>query len=551
MFVVPLVAKVSQWEHFDNGRAMGERESDESLSRDTDSRELESRIPESRETAATTRSHNVVHYVQRDLDQAARVLNGLGERSAAQETGPEVVVMLPTADDALSLSQAVRSNRHSGGRALTPITSLTRGRRLLASGAKAIAASPAELAALIRESRLPLAAVHTLVLVWPEEMLTGDQRDALESVMAEVPKAIERVAVCASRTPDLAQFLERAMWRARTFDHVEAGASTGPVIRVLTAVPAEQVRALRSVIDAFDPETAVLVTFSDEGEAAAREAVSVLGGDDALLSVSRGSPEGHFKLGIIFDDAPPAADLTAIRLAADELVAIVRPVRLAALQKVAGDTTPFVWTGALASARSAQDALRDEIRGTAASGAHLPWVSMLEPLLDQLDPVDVAGAALSILDRDRRRAKKVAPTVSQAIVAERPVREGRPPAFGSKRPGGREESRGDRPSAGGGFKKSRPGAWDAGRGQVRRDDERRGPRREASDRPRRDAGDRPRRDEGRDRPPRRDEGRDRPPGRRDDIERVPRAAHEGREWSERGDRLRNSRRGGPRTRDGA
>ena len=91
MFGVPLVAKVSQWEHFDNGRAMNERQSDESrgdepLSRDADS-EIESRIPESRETAATTRSRNVVHYVQRDLDHAARVLTGLVDRSATQDSG--------------------------------------------------------------------------------------------------------------------------------------------------------------------------------------------------------------------------------------------------------------------------------------------------------------------------------------------------------------------------------------------------------------------------------------------------------------------------------
>ena len=493
---------------------------------------------ENRETA-TARSLSVVHYIERDQDAAARLVAGLLERTVSTEGSPSLVAVLPTPDDSISFCEAVRLHREGEGRALTPITSVARGRRLLSAGATAIAGAPADLARLIADSRLALAQLHTLVLIWPEEILGDDeQRGFLESVIGEVPKSTERLAICSGRTAELAQFLERSMWKARAVDHAApAPAATGSTLRVITAAPAERARALRSVLDALDPETTIVLTFSDESESAARDAAALLGSDETLLRVSRGVPEGRFSLGIIFDDVPTADAITAAASVTGELVAIVRPSRLPALQKVASGATPWSWTGALASARSAHDKLRDEVRGTASSGSHLSWIPIVEPLLEGLDSVEVAAAALALLDRERRRAKRAAaatpaPPTPQAQ-AERPRREARPasgPAHGSRR----DDARGER-----GYTKRPSGA--TGGFRKRDDSERRGPPRDRSDRPRREdprsAG------EGR--------GRDDPRqsrGRRDEIERVPRAAHEGREWSERSERLRHSRRG-PRTGD--
>jgi hypothetical protein len=480
---------------------------------------------ENRETA-TARSLSVVHYIERDQDAAARLVAGLLERTASAEGSPSLVAVLPTPDDSLSFCEAVRLHRQGEGRALTPITSVARGRRLLSAGATAIAGAPADLARLIADSRLALAQLHTLVLVWPEEILGDDeQRGLLESVIGEVPKPTERLAICSGRTAELAQFLERSMWKARAVDHAApAPAATGSTLRVITATPSERARALRSVLDALDPETTIVLTFSDESESAARDAAAILGSDEALLRVSRGVPEGRFSLGIIFDDVPTADAITAAASITSELVAIIRPSRLPALQKVASDTTPWSWTGALANARSAHDKLRDEVRGTAGSGSHLPWIPIVEPLLEGLDSVEIAAAALALLDRERRKAKRAATATPAAPApqAERPRREARPGSSGPPHGGRRDDARGER-----GFTKRPSGA---GGGVRKRDDaERRGPPR--------DRGERSRPDDPR-------QGR----GRSDEIERVPRAAREGREWSERGERLRHSRRG-PRTGD--
>ena len=322
------------------------------------------------------------------------------------------------------------------------------------------------------------------------------------------------------------------MWRARAIDHVvPAGASTTP-LRVIVAAPGERTRALRSVLDALDPVSAVLVSFSSETESQAGEIAAIFGSSTGLLDVSRGAPDRRFGLGIILDEIPTAEALAAISATVDEVVAIVRPSRLQALKKVAPNVTPMAWTGALASARSAHDHLRDEIRGYVASESHSSWIPIVEPLLDGFDSVEVAAAALALLDRERRKTRRViqAP-VAAPPAPERAPREERPSRFKSSR----DDERGGRPPDRG-FKSKRP--FGAQRDSRPRSDDRRGPpRRDRDDRPPR--GDRPVRD----RPPRDDRGAG-PRGRpRDEIERVPRAAHEGREWSERGERLRNSRRG--------
>jgi hypothetical protein len=315
----------------------------------------------------------------------------------------------------------------------------------------------------------------------------------------------------------------------------------------------ERSRAVRSVLDAFDPESAALLVFSDAAESAAREAAGVYG---PFVEVVRGVPARHYALGILFDDVPDAQSLETASATVRELVAVVRPSRLAALQKVAANITPMTWTGALANARLTHDAMRDEIRGYVASGGHTTWVPVLEPLLEGLDPIDVAAATLALLDRERRKAKRTAaPAVVVAAAPERPARGERPAR--EERPVREERS---------GFK-GRP--RDDDRPRPRRDDDRGRPRRE-------DDRGRPRRDDDRGRPPERGfkkrefggdarkrddaprgerprrEFSDRPReprGRpREEIERVPRAAREGREWSERGERLRHSRKG-PRSGD--
>lgn len=465
-----------------------------------------------RETRDAARSLSVVHYMDRDLQAAATLAAGLVERSGAGEGKPSFLAVLPTDDDTLAFTEAVLSERPEASHTVTPLTSLARGRRIIASGAMAVAATPAHIARLLSESRLDLSRLHTVLVVWPEEILRDDeQREFLERVVAEIPRSVERVACCGGRSSELAQFLERSMWRAREIDHtVPAPARADAPLRVMVVPSSERARAIRSLLDAFDPESAVLLAFSDGGERMAQRLAALFG---PSVEAARGVPERGYPLGIVVDDLPSAEVLTAATAAVGELVAVVLPSRVAALHKVAANVTPMTWSGALANARLTLDALRDEIRGYVASGGHATWIPVIEPLLDGLDAVEVAAASLGLLDRERRKAKRAAQATVVPTPVERPVRDERP----AHRP--RREDDRARPDRG--FPKKRPFGEDRRNAGAAR-----GPRRETADRP-----------------PRESRG-----GRRDDIERVPRAAREGREWSERGERLRNSRRG-PRGRD--
>src|SRR6188768_2456389 len=163
--------------------------------------------PASRETAATARSLSVVHYMERDQDEAARLVAGLLDRSAAAEGSPSLLAVLPNPDDALALSEAVRKHRGQHGPTITPITSVIRGRRLLGANASAVAGSPTHLMRLISESRLAISNLHTVVVLWPEETLADEeQRSALESLISELPRTTERAAICSTRSAELTAF---------------------------------------------------------------------------------------------------------------------------------------------------------------------------------------------------------------------------------------------------------------------------------------------------------------------------------------------------------
>jgi hypothetical protein len=191
---------------------------------------------EPRETAATARSQSIVHFIERDQDGAARLVASLLDRTVTEEGTPAFLAILPNSDDVLGLCEAVRMLRKGEPRTLSPVTSVARGRRLLSAGNAAIAGSPSDLARLIAESKLSLTGLHTIVFVWPEETLSDEQqRQSLESLIAELPRTAERVALCAARSTELSAFLERSMWRARTVEHTStAAANTATTLRAIS-----------------------------------------------------------------------------------------------------------------------------------------------------------------------------------------------------------------------------------------------------------------------------------------------------------------------------
>ena len=321
--------------------------------------------PAQRESHAA-RSLSVVHYIDRSHDQAARVLAPSLDRAGTAARAPATVIVVPSTDDAIALNESLSSTGAGGGTLPVPVTSVPRGRRILATGASAISGSPATLAALIAESLIPMSSVQVAVVAWPEESLPDERAAALEALVSELPRGAERVALVSNRTPELAQFLERAMWRARTIDHSARQVVTaGVTVRLVTAGRAERLQALRALLDAVDPGSTVLVAGTDAGEADARHLASVLGGSagaGSLYMASRGAPTARCDLAILLDDAVSADVVSAAAAVCGTLVAMVRPSGVAALRALGVTVVPFSWSGSSALARQSLDSLRDEVR---------------------------------------------------------------------------------------------------------------------------------------------------------------------------------------------
>ncbi|HEX9565710.1 MAG TPA: hypothetical protein VF981_17145 [Gemmatimonadaceae bacterium] len=500
--------------------------------------------PGTRDAAATTRSHCVVHFQDRNHGDAMLLLAAVLDRQP-EAGSPTVLIIAPTSDDALRLAQVRADSIGASGTPLTPVTAAVRGRRQLAAGPPAVAAAPSELALLLRESRLHLADLRILVLLWPEELLAADRIQDLESVIAEVPRSADRVAVVARRDSSVEEFLDRVMWRARRVDHTVRDVAPPVALRFVATGQAQRVSALRSVLDSFDPATTALVAFSDAGMEAARSAAWSLGAGpgDPAIQVVRGVPADAVSLVVLLEDVSAEA-LSGIATKAADVVAIVEPDRVGALRVVSGGgATPLSWSVGSAAARTALDALRDTLRETVASGAHIPWMPVMEPLLADLDPVEVAAAAAVLLDREQRKPRARRPAPEPAAGDEPLTRSGaRPPlrsegTFRDRPQAGRRDRRDvkvERPDrrgpaerpAGGRF--GRPDSKGGARGPGARPPGSRAPEARGSA-----EGGRPGRNEG-------------PRGpRRDSIDRMPRAAREGEEWAARGERLRNAKRERP------
>jgi ATP-dependent RNA helicase DeaD len=377
------------------------------------------------------------------------------------------------------------------------------------------------------------------------------------------------VATATSVGDAVERLLGRFMWRARRLTHTEPEVAAGSLVQYVSVVPPNRHVALRVLLDALDPESANVVTFTEEGEHEARQALRLLGysADSPDVRVSRGPATETATLTVLFDEPTNAEALRRSTPTAGDIVVLVPPERVAHLRTMAGGAiTPVTSSAAFQSARSAEEAIRDELRGVIRAGMIASQVLQLEPLCSEFDAVEVAAGALYLLQRERQRARRAAataaaPRAEAATPTPPPGRFTRVYLNVGERDGAR---RGDIVGAitgEAGIVGAQIGKIDlreshaivevsadiaarvierlsgtsirGRRVQAREDREQTGaPRRAREER----SGDRsaPRR-----RPPGEHRGSRTEP--REGIERMPRAARESDEWSARADRLRNAR----------
>lgn len=391
--------------------------------------------------AATGRSQNVVHILPQSVDSVPRFLMAPLERVDPAAGGVQLVVVTADAEAAVALAEAVLRLTGLGGIELFPVTTARRAARLMqARPVLAVAGAPTDLAALIRGSHLKADGVRTIVLAWVDDILESEAEEtsALELLMTEVPRDAARIVVTERPDARLDAFIERYLRRARRIDEREAMDKAEPIaLQYVTVSPASRAGALRRLLDELDPPSAAIVAGSDDDAANVSNLLRALGYPGAgTVQVSRGdvSPNTH---AVIFYGIPATrAQLTTAAGANPvTLIAMVQPRDLPALRRMSGgEVKPLTLPEAGKAARDREAALRRELTSVLDSGVPAREILALEPLLDRHDGIEIAAAALRLLERARAARKS----------ADEAARRG--PPGREERPQGRPHRPSDRPS---------------------------------------------------------------------------------------------------------
>jgi ATP-dependent RNA helicase DeaD len=192
-------------------------------------------------------------------------------------------------------------------------------------------------------------------------------------------------------------------------------------VSYVNVAPSARPAALQRLFDELDPPSATVVVASDASEADARRALRALGyrattgepsdadaaeafGPD--VRVTRTIVPSNVALVVLYDVPTERAVLDRVAAARPaQVVALALPRQLDALRTIAGGAvTPLVFADQARRARAHDESLRTELRSTLDAGVPHRELLALEPLLAEFDGVQLAAAAVRLLERARAAA---------------------------------------------------------------------------------------------------------------------------------------------------
>ncbi len=451
--------------------------------------------PEEKEERGSGRSQNVVHTLPRSMASVPRFLTGPLERLDPAAGSTQLVVITADPETAIGLAESVLRMSGPAGIELIPVTSARRASRLMAGRpVLALAASPRDIRDLVRGSHLKLDSVKSVVLAWADEILAGnaEEIEALEAVMSELPKDAARIVVTGKSEGRVNAFAERYLRRAYRELPAEEGEAAPVAVQYVTVSATSRATSLRRLLDDLDPPSAAIVVARDDSEEEAKHTLKMLGysADSSSVRVTRGEIAPSTNAVIFFEPPANRSELAAaVAAGVVNVLALVEPRELDELKRVSGGPVkPFTLTAPGNAARDRDVAIRRELSFALDSGVATRELLALEPLLDRYDGIEIAAAALRMLEKERilRQAAQAEARESRA----QPPREERP-SFDRGAPRGDRPDRGDRGDRG-----ARPGSErPRGGGDRKPFDRPKGPPDRGSDsRPPRKISDRPRRD---------------------------------------------------------
>ncbi len=406
--------------------------------------------------AAPSRAAHLVHLAPADPSRLARLALPSLVGAAADATALRTLVLTVDADTAVSVAECIGRDPAQGSR-FAAITSAARGARLLGVRVPPGVAMPATAAAaLLGRAALALGEVSLVVVQMPLDADTASI-EAIDAVLAELPKGARRLLLTPGESPAVEALIDRHFHKARRVREDvldDAGSEFVVIVRALTTGRAARWVTLRRLLDELDPPSAVVLVGDDTEAAAATAALAALGYHDAaIVAVSRESTPASVGM-VLFPSLPSAKALAdAIAAQPTHLVVLCAPGELPSLRALAGNAPVKPWNldGPLAQAESRDAVTRAKLRGLLVSGTLERELRTLAPLFDEYDASEIAAAALVLATEAERAATRVyipaaraeggtaAAPSARAASNEHPARSERTSGFGAPR------DRGDRP----------------------------------------------------------------------------------------------------------
>jgi ATP-dependent RNA helicase DeaD len=343
---------------------------------------------------------------------------GLAARLDPASKGPQALILRPTDDGAAATADALLSLMQARG--LT--VAVVQARSPVASDV--VVASPSAALAAVEHSAIKLDALSALVVDGASAMVELGAEEALETLTAQIPKDAQRVFLTPHLTRHVEDMIERHARRARRLAYIPKDVQpvrdatveywAAPrqlwlpvLLRLLDSMLAKSrnrcTLRCRLEEDAATLVDRLTVRGVDAGGIGGGASVQVECGDEAetepgASTISWGSP----------------ADLQSLSKrieGAARTVVFLEPGELAHLKRLAGSLGARL--AALKTAlpvealRSAQ-LTREQLRDAAAGRDLEPYMLILEPLLDEFTPVQLAAAATALF-RERSPAAATEP----------------------------------------------------------------------------------------------------------------------------------------------
>jgi ATP-dependent RNA helicase DeaD len=361
---------------------------------------------DAKEPTGVTRGQNAVHVMPSDWSATERVLTTLVDRIDPDRAETQLLVVTADTEGAAAAAAAIVGAIGDRPVRVVAATASPRAARLLKSSpAHVVTGAPAELAALLQSSALKPASVRGVLFAWLDPILETAEAQPLEVLLGELPKEGARVVLAAEVTPALEALIERYARRARREAEVPAEGQAPLTAEYVASAGAARSTTLRRLLDALDLPRAVLYARTDDARREALGVARALGYPADAVRLNGEGPAGKGGDPLVMVELPATqAELRAlVGTTGRKLYAVVQPSQLASLRGLLGGgvATPVALIEAAERARGRDASMRAGLRDVLTSADVRREVLALEPLLAEFDGIEIAAAALRMLEQQR------------------------------------------------------------------------------------------------------------------------------------------------------